>query len=53
MYLLYVHEEDAKAARFTEAKLKQIGEEVMKMPIRIQWEHGYATEGIGTVTVNE
>lgn len=52
VYLLYVHEEDAKAAGLTEDKLKQIGEEVMKMPVRIQWEQGYATEGIGTVTVN-
>lgn len=53
VYLLYVHEEDAKAAGLTEDKLKQIGAEVMKMPIRIQWEHGYAIADVGTVTVNE
>lgn len=53
VYLLYVHEEDAKVAGLTEEKIKQIGAEVMKMPIRIQWEHGYATADVGTATVNE
>ena len=44
-YRIYVHEEDAKAARLTENKLKQIGEKVMKMPVRIKWAKGYATYG--------
>ena len=33
---IYVHADDAKAAGLTKQKLKQIGEEVMKMPVRIE-----------------
>ena len=47
-YRIYVHADDAKAAGFTEEKLKQIGEKVMKMPIQIKWERGYAIYDIGT-----
>lgn len=44
-YRIYVHADDAKAAGFTEEKLKQIGEKLMRMPIQIKWGRGYATYG--------
>ena len=44
-YRIYVHADDAKAAGFTEEKLKQIGGKVMRMPIQIKWGGGYATYG--------
>ena len=47
IYVIYVHKDDAKSAGLNEEKLKKIGEEVMKMPVRIEWENGYATESIG------
>lgn len=37
----------AKAAGLTKQKLKNIGVELMKMPVRIEWQTGYATENIG------
>ena len=42
IYVIYVHENDAKSAGLNEEKLKKIGEEVMRMPVRIEWENGYA-----------
>ena len=47
IYVIYVHKDDAKSAGLNEEKLKKIGEEVMKMPVRIEWENGYATESLG------
>lgn len=42
IYVIYVHKDDAKSAGLNEEKLKKIGEEVMRMPVRIEWENGYA-----------
>lgn len=53
VYRIDVHEDDAKAAGFTNEKLKQIGEDVMKMPVRIEWERGYFSYDIGTDTSDE
>ena len=36
VYVIYVHENDAKSAGLNEEKLKKIGEEVMRMPVRIE-----------------
>lgn len=47
IYVIYVHKNDANSAGLNEEKLKKIGEEVMKMPVRIEWENGYATESLG------
>ena len=47
VYVIYVHENDAKSAGLNEEKLKKIGEEVMRMPVRIEWQNGYATESLG------
>lgn len=47
VYVIYVHKDDAKSAGLNEEKLKKIGEEVMKMPVRIEWKNGYATESLG------
>lgn len=47
IYVIYVHKDDAKSAGLNEEKLKKIGEEVMKMPVRIEWENGYVTNSIG------
>lgn len=47
VYVIYVHKDDAKSAGLNEEKLKKIGEEVMKMPVRIEWQNGYIIESIG------
>lgn len=47
VYVIYVHENDAKSAGLNEEKLKKIGEEVMRMPVRIEWQNGYVIESIG------
>ena len=36
VYVIYVHKDDAKSAGLNEEKLKKIGEEVMRMPVRIE-----------------
>lgn len=45
-YVIDVHEGDSKKAGLTPEKLKQIGEAVMKTPVRIEFYNGYATEGV-------
>ena len=47
VYVIYVHEDDAKSAGLNEEKLKKIGEEVMRMPVRIEWQNGYVMNSIG------
>lgn len=47
VYVIYVHKDDAKSAGLNEEKLKKIGEEVMKMPVRIEWENGYVMNSMG------
>ena len=47
VYVIYVHENDAKSAGLNEEKLKKIGEEVMRMPVRIEWQNGYVMNSMG------
>lgn len=47
VYVIYVHKDDAKSAGLNEEKLKKIGEEVMRMPVRIEWQNGYVIDSIG------
>ncbi len=47
IYVIYVHEDDAKSAGLNEAKLKKIGEDVMRMPVRIEWQNAYVISSIG------
>ena len=47
VYMIYVHENDAKSAGLNEEKLKKIGEEVMRMPVRIEWQNGYVMNSMG------
>lgn len=47
VYVIYVHKDDAKSAGLNEEKLKKIGEEVMKMPVRIEWQNGYVMNSMG------
>ena len=47
VYVIYVHENDAKSSGLNEEKLKKIGEEVMRMPVRIEWQNGYVIDSLG------
>lgn len=47
VYVIYVHKDDAKSAGLNEEKLKKIGEEVMRMPVRIEWQNGYVMNSMG------
>ena len=47
VYVIYVHKDDAKSAGLNEEQLKKIGEEVMKIPVRIEWQNGYVMNSIG------
>ena len=47
LFVIDVHEDDSKKAGFTPEQLNQIGKEVMKTPVRIEFFKGYATEDIG------
>ena len=47
LFVIDVHEDDSKKAGFTPEQLNQIGKEVMKTPVRIEFFNGYATEDIG------
>ena len=48
-YVIDVHEDDSKKAGFTPEQLKQIGEEVMRTPVRIEFYNGYATEDVAPI----
>lgn len=47
VYVIYVHKDDAKSAGLNEEKLKKIGEEVMRMPVKIEWQNGYVMNSMG------
>lgn len=47
VYVIYVHKDDAKSAGLNEETLKKIGEEVMKIPVKIEWQNSYAMDSIG------
>lgn len=47
VYVIYVHKDDAKSAGLNEAKLKKIGKEVMRMPVRIEFQNGYVMNSMG------
>ena len=49
IYVIYVHENDAKSVGLNEEKLKKIGEEVMRMPVRIS---GYWVCRVGFYRLN-
>ena len=47
LFVIDVHEDDSKKAGFTPEQLKQIGEKVMKTPVRIEFTNGYIIESLG------